>query len=122
AKVGNEDLRRYYRNELVVLNMRLVTTVLQKYGRFSPDTFQNGCVGLLKAAETFNPERGVKFSSYACFCIETEVRLAYKTQARKFEGKNARFLDSLDEPAITSDGDQMDKYAMVPDEFAEGDF
>jgi len=116
---GDEALKRHYRNEIVVMNLRLVTQVLRKYGYFSQDKFQNGCIGLLKAAETFDSSKEIPFSNYACFCIETEVRLAFKRVNRAFEGKKKGFLDSLDAPTYLHNGDEVDKYETIADSFAE---
>jgi hypothetical protein len=113
--------QRDIRNEIVVKNMRLVTVTLQKYGSFSPDKFQNGCVGLLKAAETFDISRNVPFSSYACFCIEMEVRAAWSKQNRAFEGKKAGFLDSLDEVSGYDDSKETSRYESVEDPYGESD-
>lgn len=117
---GFEIARRVHRNEIVVLNLRLVTQVLKKYGYFSQDKFQNGCIGLLKAAETFNSAREVPFGNYACFCIEIEIRAAFRRVNRAFEGKKQGFLDSLDSPVSLEDG-EADKYNLAADPFAEQD-
>ena len=42
------------------------------------DLFQAGCVGLIKAAEHFDWERGVKFSTYAVPVILGEIRLLFR--------------------------------------------
>jgi RNA polymerase sporulation-specific sigma factor len=118
-QAGNEETRREIRNTVVVDNMRLVTRVLKKYGYFSPDKFQNGCIGLLKAADTFDAEKGVPFPNYAAFCIETEVRMAFKRVNRAFESKAKGFLDSLDEPSVLGNGDTLDRHETVTDPFAE---
>lgn len=117
-----ESVRRIHRNSIVVLNLRLVTQVLKKYGYFSQDKFQNGCIGLLKAAETFNSEREVPFANYACFCIEMEVRLAFRRVNRAFEGKKQGFLDSLDERTAIGNGDELDKHELITDPYAEQEF
>lgn len=122
AKQGKEEERRKLRNEVIVDNLRLVTQVLKKYGYFSPDKFQNGCIGLLKAAETFNMEKEVPFHNYAAFCIETEVRLAFRRASRMFESKNKGFLEFLDEPATFANGDTVDKYEMVEDTYSAQEF
>jgi hypothetical protein len=116
ARVKNlEEERRGFRNEIIVLNLRLVTQVLKKYGSFTQDKFQNGSIGLLKAAETFNSAKGVPFGNYACFCIETEIRMAWGKQNRAFEGKQKAFLDSLDDPSMMDNGDGVSKHDMVED-------
>lgn len=121
AELGNESLRREIRNEVVVENMRLVTAVLKKYGYFNPDKFQNGCIGLLKAADTYDVGKGVPFGNYAAFCIEMEIRAAFRKQSRKFEGKAAGFLDSLDAPVHAEEG-QLDKHEAVGDPYSETEF
>lgn len=121
AELGNEEERREIRNEVVVENMRLVTAVLKKYGYFNPDKFQNGCIGLLKAADTYDITKGVPFGNYAAFCIEMEIRAAFRQQSRKFEGKAAGFLDSLDAPVHAEDG-QLDKHEAVGDPYSETEF
>lgn len=122
AEAGNEAARREIRNEVVVDNMRLVTTVLKKYGYFNPDKFQNGCIGLLKAADTFDVSKGIPFGNYAAFCIEMEIRAAFRQQSRKFEGKAAGFLDSLDAPVHAEEGRQVDKHDAVGDPYSESEF
>lgn len=118
-EAGDEATRREIRNVIVVENLRLVTQVLKKYGYFSQDKFQNGCVGLLKAAETFDSSKGVPFSNYACACIETEIRLTFKRMNRAFEGKKQGFLDSLDAPMRLVNGDEVDRYETIPDPYSE---
>lgn len=121
-ELGDEEMRRELRNEVVVLNMRLVTQILKKYGYFSQDKFQNGCVGLLKAAETYNIEKEVPFVNYAAYCIEMEIRVAWKKQTRAFESKHKGFLDSIDEPMTLGNGDSLDRGEMIEDEGATMDF
>lgn len=106
---------RELRNEVVVLNTRLVTQVLKKYGSFSQDKFQNGCVGLLKAADTFDSEKEVPFHNYAAFCIEMEIRAAFKKNSRMFESKAQGYLDSLDAPTEYGNGDSVDKHDLAED-------
>lgn len=124
AELAPEDIeaRREIRNEVVVENLRLVTQVIKKYGYFSPDKFQNGCVGLLKAADTFDVSKGVPFSNYAAFCIETEIRLVFKKENRKFESKNKDYLESLDAPTSLGNGDQINKHETIQDEFSYQEF
>jgi hypothetical protein len=124
AKMSNapdEETRREIRNEIVVDNMRLVTQVLKKYGFFNADKFQNGCVGLLKAADTYLLDKGVPFHNYAAFCIEREIRAVFKKQNNSFEAKAASYLDSLDAPTELGNGDVQDRHETVYDMLAEGE-
>ena len=65
------------REELIVGNLRLVLSIIQ---RFNPkadsanDLFQVGCIGLIKSIDNFNLELDVKFSTYAVAMIIGEVR------------------------------------------------
>ena len=63
AQAGDADARR----ALSEANLRLVVSVAKRYvGRGLPflDLIQEGNLGLMKAAEKFEPERGFKFSTY----------------------------------------------------------
>ena len=56
------------REELVLGNLRLVLSVIQRFRNkkeTADDLFQVGCLGLLKAIDHFNLDLGVKFSTYA---------------------------------------------------------
>lgn len=46
------------------------------------DRMQDGSAGLVKAAYRFDPERNIKFSTYACWWIKQEARLGYMSMAR----------------------------------------
>jgi RNA polymerase sporulation-specific sigma factor len=65
------------RDLIVKGNLRLVLSVLKSFknrGENLDDLFQIGCVGLLKAVDNFNPDLGVKFSTYAVPMIMGEIR------------------------------------------------
>lgn len=58
---------KHARDEFVNGNLRLVLSVVQRFGNRgeSPDDlFQIGCVGLIKAIDNFDPNLNVKFSTY----------------------------------------------------------
>jgi RNA polymerase sigma-B factor len=65
------------RNRFISENLELVIPVAKKFfqtGEFPDDLMQVGYIGLIKAADNFNPQKGVKFSTYATHCIEGEIR------------------------------------------------
>lgn len=65
------------REALVVANLPLVRSIVNRFPRAAgaaEDLFQVGCVGLLKALDRFDPDRGVRFSTYAVPVILGEVR------------------------------------------------
>ena len=72
AQAGDEDARR----RLSEANLRLVVSVAKRYaGRGLPflDLIQEGNLGLMKAAEKFEPDRGFKFSTYATWWIRQAI-------------------------------------------------
>lgn len=68
------------RNRLVAANLRLVPAFYRKWGRrFNvpvADALQNGSIGLMRAADKFDPERGYKFSTYAALWIRQAFQRA----------------------------------------------
>ena len=81
AKAGDMEARQ----KLSEANLRLVVSVAKRYaGRGLPflDLIQEGNLGLMKAAEKFEPERGFKFSTYATWWIRQAITRAIADQAR----------------------------------------
>lgn len=72
---------RTERNELVEQNIGLVHACANKFrgkGAEYDDLFQAGCVGLIKAAENFDSERGFSFSTYAVPVILGEIKRIFR--------------------------------------------
>ena len=109
-------------NEIIENNMRLVSHVLKKYRPFGEDEFQTGCVGLIKAAQTFDPNRGVPFASYACFCIERELHMVHRKVRETFEYQCGSNLSSLDELMSIDFGDEISKHETIADSLSEDMF
>jgi RNA polymerase sigma-32 factor len=79
------ELARAWRNRgderalhrLVNAYMRLAISMASKYRRYGapmPDLIQEAGVGLMKAAEKFDPDRGVRFSTYAVWWIKASIQ------------------------------------------------
>ncbi|MCI8623497.1 MAG: RNA polymerase sporulation sigma factor SigE [Provencibacterium sp.] len=93
------------RKELIVHNLRLVVYIAKKFessGVGVEDLISIGTIGLIKAVNTFSPERGIKLATYASRCIENEI-LMY---LRKIQ--NHKNEVSIDEPLnIDWDGNEL---------------
>lgn len=72
-KNGDKEARETY----IKGNLRLVLSVIKRFASSNEnvdDLFQIGCVGLMKAVDNFDPDRQVKFSTYAVPMIIGEIR------------------------------------------------
>ncbi len=90
---------------LVERNLRLVVYIAKKFestGINIEDLISIGTVGLMKAANTFQPEKNIKLATYASRCIENEILMHIrKTSAQKRE-------ISIDEPLnVDFDGNEL---------------
>ncbi len=100
-KDGDEGVRE----ELITHNLRLVVYIARKFdvaGAGIEDLISIGTIGLIKAVNTYSPEKNIKLATYASRCIENEILM--------FIRKNSQLKGelSLDEPLNTDwDGNEL---------------
>ena len=115
------------RDSLIVHNLRLVVYIARKFdntGTNIEDLISIGTIGLIKAVNTFCPDRNIKLATYASRCIENEILMFLrKSSSQKNE-------ISIDEPlnvdwdgnelllsdVLGSDGDEVGRGIELEDE------
>ena len=107
---GDEQARQ----KLISHNLRLVAHMTKKF--YSPDREQEelisiGTLGLIKAAQTFQPEKGARFATYAGRCIENEILMHYR--AKKKTAGEVFFDDPLE---YDKDGNALTLLDIMPDD------
>ena len=93
------------REKLIVHNLRLVVYIAKKFestGICVDDLVSIGTIGLIKAVNTFSPEKNIKLATYASRCIENEILMFLRKSSQR------RNDISIDEPLnIDWDGNEL---------------
>ena len=77
------------RNILVEHNLRLVAHITKKFESSNEevdDLISIGTMGLIKAINTFNPDKGTRLATYAARCIENEILMHLRSR-KKYRGE-----------------------------------
>ena len=92
AREEREYLERYKNGDmeareiLINRNMRLVAHIIKKYQGTDyemEDLLSVGSIGLIKAVNTFNPDKGSRLGTYAAKCVENEILMLFRA-GKKF--------------------------------------
>ena len=100
---------------LVKHNLRLVAHIAKKYSNYgdNDELISIGSIGLIKAIESFKPDKGTQLATYASRCIENEILMTMRTS------KKHRSNVSLNEPiGVDKDGNELVIMDMLCDDCA----
>lgn len=93
------------KNILIERNLRLVVYIARKFentGIYVEDLISIGTIGLIKAINTFNPNKNIKLATYASRCIENEILMYLRKHS------NIKTEVSIDEPLnVDWDGNEL---------------
>ena len=99
------DMEKDAKQVLIEHNLRLVVYIAKKFdntGIGVEDLISIGTIGLIKAINTYNPDKNIKLATYASRCIENEI-LMYLRRNNK-----VRMEVSIDEPLnVDWDGNEL---------------
>lgn len=114
-KSGDEDARQ----ALILHNLRLVSHIVRKYYSAAPDQedlISIGTIGLVKAVDSFSPENGARFATYAARCIQNEILMHFRS--RKKHTSEVSINETID---VDRDGNPLSYLDVICDEedFAE---
>ena len=91
----NNDLDA--RNELIEHNLRLVSHIIKKYYSNydeQEDLISIGTIGLIKAIDSFDVDKGIRLATYAARCVENEILMHYRS--RKKDSANISVNEPID--------------------------
>ena len=101
----NTEGEKKSRNLLIEHNLRLVVYIAKKFdntGVGVEDLISIGTIGLIKAINTFNPEKNIKLATYASRCIENEILMHLRRNSK------TKMEVSIDEPLnVDWDGNEL---------------
>ena len=92
------------REKLITHNMRLVAHVVKKYSGTleTDDLISVGSIGLIKAVNTYNMEKGTSFATYTAKCIENEILMLLRANK-----KHQNVLSLSDPVGTDKDGNEL---------------
>ncbi len=101
----NQNSAENAKQILIERNLRLVVYIAKKFentGIGIEDLVSIGTIGLIKAVNTFNPEKNIKLATYSSRCIENEILMYLR------KNHNSKIEISIDEPLnVDWDGNEL---------------
>lgn len=102
------------RNKLIEHNLRLVAHIIKKYysaTKDQDDLISIGTIGLIKAVETFDYQKGTRLATYASRCIENEILMHFRAGK-----KNAQDVSMSDPIDTDKDGHPLTLMDVIAEE------
>ncbi len=100
-----KDGEKEARSTLIEHNLRLVSHIIKKYySEYSEqeDLISIGTIGLIKAIDSFNAEKGTRLATYAARCIENEILMYFRS--KKKDSSNISLNEPID---VDSEGNPL---------------
>ena len=80
------ELTKAEKDKLITDNLKLAGFLAHQYSKSNAipynDLYQEGCIGLIKAAQKFDPEKGFKFSTYAVWWVRQAILESITNKSR----------------------------------------
>lgn len=111
-RLFDEEAHEEARKELIVHNLRLVAHIAKKYESKDEnfdDLISIGTIGLIKAIDTYSPDKKVKLATYSAKCIENEILMALR--ANKKHAKNVSLNEAI---GTDKDGSEINLIDVIP--------
>lgn len=114
-------MEKFTRDKLIIDNQRLVYHTYEQLSKTDlviknkDDIVSEGMIGLIKAADTFDPSKGCKFSTYAASCIRNAM-LMYIRKVTKYWAKEVSIFNPI---GTDADGSQLCYADVLCDENAD---
>lgn len=124
AKLGDEAAR----HQMIKSNLRLVVKIAKRYihsGIPILDLIEEGNLGLMRAVEKFDPEKGFRFSTYGAWWIQQTIERAIMNQSRTVRVpihvvkkmhaylKKNQIAEETNDPSVEGKPSAMPKYALL---------
>jgi len=112
ARAREGDLEA--RNILIERNLRLVAHIMKKYYAQTSeqeDLISIGTIGLIKAIESFDADKGARLATYAARCVENEILMHFRAQR-----KSAQDVSLSDYIETGSDGAPLELMEVISEE------
>ncbi len=93
------------RDKLILHNLRLVAHIVKKYYtgyKDQEDLISIGTIGLIKAIDSFRPDSGARFATYAGKCLQNEILMHFRSQ-KKLQNETS-INDAVD---VDKDGKEL---------------